>query len=292
MNTAAFQSGVLRELSPEESKALKEQLLEMYKDVAEVCQRHKLTLFLCGGSALGCVRHQGFIPWDDDLDLMMTRKDYEVFKKLFQKELGEEYILCAPNYSGTAKARFPKVIKKDTVYKEITDLDGKVPSGFFLDIFILEGVPENKLVQKIKGNWCNVLIFLSTCAFWYEQRNPSMYKLSEGNPESEQGLKKRLRIGRFCSRIMPASGWFDKADKAMQYRGKTGLLGIPSGRKHYFGEIFRKEQYLPARKGVFENSEALLPNDYEAYLTNLYGDYMKLPPEDKRERHFVVDYQA
>ncbi len=210
---------------------------------------------------------------------------------MFQKELGDRYLLNAPNYSGNAKARFPKIIKKGTTYKEITDCKGNYPSGIFLDFFILDGIPENKLVRKLKGTWCNALMFFSTCAYWYEQRNPAMFQLAKGVSESEKDLKKRLRIGKICSRLMSASKWFDKVDKAIQYHGKTNLLGLPTGRKHYFGEIFHKEQYLVSVKGVFENTEANLPGDFEAYLTNLYGDYMQLPPVEKRERHFVIEFK-
>lgn len=292
LNTSAARSDVLHELTPEESSCLKQQLLEMYRDVAEVCKKHDLLLLLCGGTALGCVRHKGFIPWDDDLDLMMTRQDYEKFTKIFQKELGDRYLLNAPNYSDNPKARFPKIVKKGSVFKEITDYKGNYPCGIFLDFFILDGIPENRFVRKVKGIGCNALMFLSTCAYWYEQRNPAMFKLAERTPESERDLKKRLRIGKICSRLMPASKWFNKVDKAIQYNGKTELLGLPTGRKHYFGEIFRREQYTRVVKGVFENTEANLPGDYDAYLTNLYGDYMQLPPAEKRERHFVVEYKA
>ena len=81
LNENARQSG-LRQLTEQESDEMKKALMEMYKDVARVCAEHGLTLMMCGGSCLGAIRHQGFIPWDDDLDLCMPRGDYEKIKSL------------------------------------------------------------------------------------------------------------------------------------------------------------------------------------------------------------------
>lgn len=94
MNSLSSNSTILRELSPEENQSLKNELVQMFQEILAVCQKHGLTIMLGGGSALGCVRHQGFIPWDDDLDLMMPRNDYEVFKTVFEEELGKKiYII-------------------------------------------------------------------------------------------------------------------------------------------------------------------------------------------------------
>ena len=90
MNELAKRSDYLRELTDDESKALKKTLLAMYVDIARLCEAHNLTVMLCGGSCLGAIRHKGFIPWDDDLDLLIPRRDYEqMIRLLEQVELGE-----------------------------------------------------------------------------------------------------------------------------------------------------------------------------------------------------------
>ena len=291
LNEEIARNNTLRQLTREESDCLKRTLIGMYDDIEKVCKTNNITIMLAGGSALGAIRHKGFIPWDDDLDLMMTRSDYKQFERLFEKELGQKYLLCAPNYSRNAKARFPKIILKNSVYKEITDCRGDYPSGLFLDVFILDSIPENKIIRLIKGSWCSMLMFLSTCAYWYEQRNRTMLDLVGDNSKAEKNLMIRLRIGKICSKLRSPSKWFDWVDKAVQYQGKSGLLGLPTGRKHYFGEIFEREVFLPAAAGIFEGENVLIPHDSNAYLKNLYGDYMQIPPEEKRERHFVIELQ-
>lgn len=290
MNELSFHSNILRELTREESESLKQELFKMFKDVLSICEKHKITIMLGGGSALGCVRHQGFIPWDDDLDLMMPRKDYEIFKTIFQEELGKTYILSAPNYHGKSKARFPKIIKKNTTLKELTDIHSDLPSGIFLDIFIIENVPVNTLRRRIKGLWCNVLMFGSTQAFWYEHRSDELKLYMCQTARGKRAYRMKMAIGRFFS-MVPSWKWFDAVDKAVQYNKKTELVCLPTGRKHYFGEIHPKDVFLPISHGIFCNIEAPMPGKPDAYLKKIYGEsYMELPPENKREKHFIVDF--
>lgn len=291
MNSLSSDSNILRELSPEENQLLKFELIQMFQDVLAVCQKHNLTIMLGGGSALGCVRHQGFIPWDDDLDLMMPRNDYEAFKYFFEEELGERYILSAPNYKGQSKARFPKIIKRDTVFKELTDINSKLPCGIFLDVFLIENVPENILHQKIKGLWCSSLMFASTQAFWYEHRCDELKSYMCQTDVWKKTYCTRMVIGRMCS-VVPSWKWFNAVDRAVQYRGQTKLVGMPTGRKHYFGEIHSRDVLLPVSYGSFCNIKSPLPGKTDAYLRKLYGEnYMELPPESKREKHFIVEFE-
>lgn len=290
MNSLSFGSDILRELTPEENQALKENLVVMFQDVWNVCRKYNLVVMLGGGSALGCVRHEGFIPWDDDLDLMMPRQDYETLKAVFETELGEKYILSAPNYIGKSKARFPKIIKKNTTLKELTDINSDLPCGIFLDIFLIENVPENKLLRTGKGLWCSALMFASTQAFWYEHRCSALKDYMCQTSEGKKSYRIKMGLGCLCS-LIPSWKWFNAVDRAIRYDGKTKLVGMPTGRKHYFGEIHVRDVLLPVSFGSFCGEEVPLPGRTNVYLEKLYGErYMELPPENKREKHFIVEF--
>ena len=290
MNSLSYDSNILRELTPEENQALKKNLVVMFHDVWDVCRKHNLTIMLGGGSALGCVRHEGFIPWDDDLDLMMPRQDFKTFKAVFEKELGEKYILSAPNYTGRSTARFPKIIKKNTTVKELTDVNSDLPCGIFLDIFLIENIPENMALRKIKGLWCSVLMFASTQACWYEHRCEALKAYMCQTREGRKSYRMRMGLGFLCS-FIPSWKWFNAVDKAIQYNGKTEVVGMPTGREHYFGEIHSQNVLLPVSFGSFCGEKAPLPGKTDVYLKKLYGEnYMELPPENKREKHFIVEF--
>jgi len=280
----ADSSGYLMIIDDELKKKLQSVLLEILEDVYQVCLRHDISIFLVGGSALGAVRHKGFIPWDDDIDISMTRKDYEQFKTVFESELGDKYILCAPNYSGRSKSRFPKVLKKGTYLEEIIDSKDKDLCKIFLDIFILESYPENKTERRLRGIYCNALEAVSGMVFFVENADAetkAFYKKA-----SKANYAVRSVIGRLCS-FKNSQWWFDAVDSACNYRGDSSLVGLPTGRTHYFGEIFERERLFPLIPIEFEGKEYPIFTGYDLYLSNLYGDYMQLPPIEKREKHFV-----
>ena len=288
MNELSANSDILYELSADELFTLKATLVEMFQDVYEVCKKNGLNIMLGGGSVLGSIRHQGFIPWDDDLDLLMPRSDYERFKAVFESELGERYVLSAPNYGDKSKARFPKIMKKGTTMKELADVNSDLPSGIFLDIFILDKVPENRVHQKIKGLWCNAMMYASTQAFWNEHRSEVIRNYMCTTGRGKRAYYWKRVVGSVCG-IIPSWKWYNMIDRATQYNKETSLLGIPTGRKHYFGEILAADVMLPISFGQFEGKVVPLPADTDAYLKNLYGSYMEIPPVEKRERHFVVE---
>ena len=259
-------------------------LLSMFLDVKEVCDKHNIPLFLCGGSSLGAVRHKGFIPWDDDLDLSMTRTDYNHFQEIFEEELSDKYYLKAPGYKAGSRARFPKIMKKDTVFRERGNPSPESECGVFLDIFILDNVPDNKLLRKIKGVICNGLEFISGQVLLQEERADKVFEDIKKVSKGQYYLRKITGIV-FSFRTVRS--WNRSLDKMIQYKKDSEYLALATGRKHYFGEICPRNVFLPGKNGVFEGHEVRLFSDTDVYLTNLYGDYMEIPEESKREKHFI-----
>lgn len=276
----------LKVLTEQQLQELHEFLAAMLKDIIAVCEKYNIRYFMGGGSCLGTIRHKGFIPWDDDLDINMPRKDYEEFSKVFQEELGERYILNAPNYSDTVITRFPKILAKNTKY---------VTKGFrqesrfekvFIDIFIMENVPENKLYRTVKGICVNCLEFIAGQVYIHDAG-----KIDRDNILEMMGVSNyciRNAIGIVFS-WKSYTKWCNLIDKMVRYSNdQTDLICFPTGRKHYFGEIIPRKMILPLKKVEFETIEVFVPNDYQKYLSNLYGDsYMVIPPIEKREKHFI-----
>lgn len=283
-------NGNIKLLAERELHQLQMAMLNCYKDVSLVCKKNNIAIMLGGGSALGAVRHKGYIPWDDDFDLLMSREDFEHFKKIFNKELGEKYILNAPNYKESPTNRFPKVLIKGTKFVELGEEYNEETNKIKIDIFILENVPRNKVLQILKGGYCTMLMFIAGQVGTYEARKSSLRCFMSQTLMGRMIFRRRVVIGRFFSFFSYAT-WCNIIDKSCQYKKQTGLLGIPSGRKHYFGEINEVGTYFPTKKGNFEDLEVNLPGDYDGYLKKLYGNYMEIPPIEKREKHYILNIE-
>ena len=279
----------LHQLDDEQLKRLKSTLLNAFIDLQDCCIRNNLTLMLIGGSALGCVRHKGFIPWDDDLDVAMPRADYEKLKVIFDRELGEKYVLSSPNYYGEAYGRYPIMLIKGTRFVEIGMSPDDDRARIKIDIFVIDNIPDSSLVRYLKGIWSTFLMFVCSYVHSYQYDNESMRSFMCKTAAGKREYYKRKRIGRLFS-FHSFQKWSNMVDHSFQYRKKTSLMGIPSGRGHYFGEIRSASTFVPVSEGVFEGLSVNLPGDPNDYLSNLYGaDYMTIPPEEKRERHFFID---
>lgn len=259
-------------------------LLEMFRDVYRVCQDNNIEIVLVGGSALGAERHKGFIPWDDDLDIGMTRDNYRKFVKIFEKTLGTKYFLCAPNYANNAKTRFPKVLKKNTTMQEVIDSKDFNLQRVFLDIFIIDNVPDGRIHRRIKGMWCNLLEFISGVVFFYENADELTKDIYTRAGVANYLI--RMTIGRIFS-FFCASKWNDMVDRAIQYNRDSRDVTLATGRKHYFGEILESDKLFPVTYCEFEGELAPVFKDNDYYLRNLYGNYKDIPPIEKRERHFI-----
>ena len=276
----------LTEIDQETRNKLQELLLLMYRDLFEVCRRHQIKPFLVGGSLLGAVRHKGFIPWDDDLDVGMFREDYDRFCAIFETDLSGKYVLDAPNYSRRSKARFAKMMKKDTTFKEVMDETSSDFRGVFIDIFVMENMPESPMTRAVRGTLCMAMEFISGQVFLWENRTPLLKNVYCANGKA--GWYVRMLVGRMFS-FYSSSKWFAAIDRLVNYPVKTGLYGFPTGRRHYFGDIYKEDDLLPLGSGSFCGMEVPVFRNWDCYLQRNYGDYMTLIPEGKRERHFVLE---
>ena len=275
----------LRGITGEESKELKKVLLQAYLDVLNVCNKYELSLFLVGGSLLGAVRHQGFIPWDDDMDVAMSRHDVNCFKTIFSKELGDKYILNAPNHSDNPMGRFPKILIKNTKLVELGMCSDDDNSNIKIDLFLIESIPANILLRAIHGAVCSGFMYIASNVEFFEKR-ALLKSFMCSSKEGQTTYRKKVLLGSLFS-IVGSTRWFNIVDRACQYRRETSLVGIPTGRKHYFGEIRKKETFFPPGELPFEGEMAIVPNNWDDYLSNLYGNYMNVPNVEDREQHLI-----
>ena len=272
LNNAINHSQGLRKLNDIELSALKKCILDIYTHVKALCDANDLTLMLTGGSCLGAVRHNGFIPWDDDLDLMMSRKDYDKLLSLCESgALGSEYTFTYPDKRHDAPCAFLKIYLKDSKIIGLSGESRKYPNGVFVDIFPIEGAPSSRFVRKLKGRIANLLRLCANMVDskdkWTEEET-SLYK-------QERVLYYNMRCRQFAGRLLSLIShkrWICWYDSFIKDENIGEYAVIPTGRKLYIGETLPSSVYFPSSKGMFEGVEVNLPSNPDAYLKNLYGD--------------------
>ena len=283
--------GEIRHITDEEVAELQKVMLQIIKDVAAVCEKHNICYMADGGTALGSVRHQGFIPWDDDVDLIMPRDDLNRFVEVFDEELGDKYELVTPNSEGHKVASLiTEIYAKNTYKSSLHNMGNDLPQGVMIDIFPLEYAPLNPIVRKLKGFWAMVLQYIAVSATFYNlYDNPIKKTFFYQTKEGKFNYNFRRLIG-FMFSWRRYDKWCNTFDKFVRGKKDTGLWCIPTDVGHYFGHLMPKEVFYPPKKGPFEDMDINLPNDIHAYLVNAYGDYMWIPPVEQREKHWTVGF--
>lgn len=283
----SFKSKNVHLLTEKERNKLKKTLLEITEDINNACDKNNIKLFLVGGSLLGAVRHKGFIPWDDDMDFGLIRKDYIKLREIFDKELGEKYYLRCPNSKYPNGNRFMQIYKKNTILETYEGNTPLQPNCISIDIFPYDYVPENKLIRTIKGLYCNMLMLIgaSVCNYYYG--NKEYIKLINMSISGKILSKIETVIG-FVFSYKEPKVWFNKIDRAIQGRHKSNFITSATGRKHYLGEIFPVNVFFPLKKLNFENLQLYAPRNAEQYLKQLYGESYMIPPsKENQESHFI-----
>ena len=246
--------------------------LEMLDEVDRLCSKHGLSYWLDSGSALGAVRHKGFIPWDDDVDLGMMREDYEKFVAIAKKEMSADYVLQDHSTEPQYRNFHIKIRKLNTVFPQSYNSNFKY-RGIQLDIFPFDYLPDdsNKTIK-----FCRKL-----------QKYRSFCDQATRNVLSRNPIKRLIQL---AVKIVPQSvyrGYFERA--CVKYNGaKTQYVTSHTYRmQRQKVRIFKTEDMLPTKRIRFEDREYGIMNNPDSYLKNMYGDYMTLPPEEKRVYHLV-----
>lgn len=264
-----------------------QQMQQVYLELLEgfdgVCREHGLRYDLAGGSLLGAVRHGGFIPWDDDIDVCMPRPDYERMLRLKAEgklRLPEKRDLISDR-DGSFARHFGRFIRFDV--KRVADMAEDSDCPYIgMDIFPVDGLPAGKWGFKWQCWQVRQLRrFLLTSV---EKAGTSRKgALAAKIKDLYRPILKKIGPFRIARRL-------DKVCSRVDYE-KAELVGAITG-MYGHKERWRKEDMLPQTRLPFEGISACAFQNHDIYLTNLYGDYMKLPPEDKRVPHCDPGYRV
>ena len=261
----------LRKLQLEELKILK-----MFRDI---CEENNLRYFLLGGTLLGAIRHDGFIPWDDDVDVCMPREDYEKFLKIAQNKLEKPYYISSLENNYDYRYCFGRIATEEM---KIKNYSANIPrvEDVWIDIIPLDGMPANCV-----KNFLHKLHMY----FWRGMNQIGQYD------EIVDQKRKRGKIETILVKVAGWKIWRNMADyhkctrkiqkvlKKYKYDDCDTVINYMAA--YGFDETFQRAWFGAGKEYGFEDDKFIGPVDYDSILKQIYGDYMTLPPENQRNKH-------
>lgn len=253
---------------------MQEKLLCMFKWFHTFCEENNLTYYALGGTALGAVRHNGFIPWDDDIDIGMPRPFYERLVRILKEEnTFGRYVIEYPLEKKDSMYPFLKLYDTSTTLVENVRKHPK--RGIFIDIFPLDGIGDS--LEDSIHNYKKIV-------FWINLLNTKICALRKG-----RSWKKNIAIilsGLLPNKMLGKEVLIKKINgfgKAIDYNKSAYCINLFGAWKER--EISEKQWFGTPRPVRFEDVLIYVPEKVEKYLTNLYGNYMQLPPAEERLTH-------
>lgn len=277
-----------KEYEPEVLKKLQRIQTEILKDFDKICQKYELSYFLLGGSGIGVVRHQGFIPWDDDIDVAMPRKDYDVLLHAIEEEMGEKYRILTPLKDKNYSVNVTKIQKLGTKFVPYHAKDSKCERCIDIDIFPLDHMPDDKKkrAKQLKRTWfLNKLIFL-------RGSGEPIIPLTGWKKNAAAIICKVVHLVMKLFHVSPAFLYRLLEKEETRYNNQDtqymNTFRVTMSDRSYIS----KEEMYPLIEMPFEDMTVYMPHAYDAYLTRLFGDYMQMPPKEKRVNHcpYILDF--
>lgn len=248
--------------------------LEMAKYFVNFCKENNLLCYLCGGGAIGSLRHGGFIPWDDDLDFFMPRDDYEKLVILWNERADvKKYTLVKADKNLVDHNLFITIRDNETTAIKPYQKGLEISHGVALDILPLDGCPTGSFQRKMQIVWG--LVYSLFCA--------------QVLPEKHGGLKKKISkvlLSVFKSKNIRYKIWKFAERKMTKYNifDSEFITELCSG-PYYMKKVYKKEWFTDNLYIQFEDTKMPIPIGYDGYLKTAFGDYMKLPPKEKQVPH-------
>ena len=290
LNQQAFVQEKMKILSEEELDRLKNILVGMLSDFHKFADKYNITYTMSGGSAIGAVRHHGFIPWDDDIDINIPRADYKRVLEFFPREFEDRYILCSPEHTSGHGMLCAQIKKKGTIRRSFNELSkAEEDCGIAIDIFVIENTFDNVFLRRLHGYAGLAFGYLSTCRKTYHDLQ-FLEKYMDTDARAADGFKRKAKIGRLFRWIsLDASTRMANTVYSLCKNDDSRYVTIPGGRGHFFKEMQRREDLCETIDMVFEGLKIKVPRGYDVYMTKLYGDYMTIPDREDREKHPLME---
>ncbi len=254
---------------------IKDVELMILRDFTKICDENDIEYYLIYGTQIGAIRHQGFIPWDDDVDVLLFRKDYEKFLKVMEENPTEKYTIFDSRYDSEYFFQFGRISLNGTYWAEYWDSQVSFKLGIHVDLFILDNLPNNKFQR-----W----LYIQRCYFMARLHSISVLTFDNYSKPINFILNTSHK---FLNLLGLTPDYFQK--KLLKLFTKYW-----SNDGEYVTDLtlmervtFLKTDFKPPKKAKFENYEFNIPNNDYNSLTPIYGDYMQLPPEEDRVAHIL-----